>query len=98
MQHITTPVRVHEWQQALSHHPDQRFVNYIINGLNDDFRIGYNWDKAGRRQCGRNMANSDSQAIVSEYLESELLANRVVKLIGGSSDDGHSLQSIRCHT
>ena len=78
LQHIATPVRVHEWQKALSGHPDQCFASYIISGF--CFRIGYIWDKASLQQCSHNMADSDSQAIVSEYLESQLLANRVVKL------------------
>lgn len=38
---IVTPLILPEWQMALSSHNDKDFVQYILQGIRDGFRIGY---------------------------------------------------------
>ena len=39
---VQTPLVVPEWEKALKRHPDRTYVNYIIQGLQFGYRIGYN--------------------------------------------------------
>ena len=38
---ITTPLVWRRWSQALEHHPDRAFRDYIVTGLKEGFRIGF---------------------------------------------------------
>ena len=40
---ITTPLRLEAWEQALSTHPDRRFVEFLFRGIAKGFRIGYDY-------------------------------------------------------
>jgi len=40
---ITTPLRLEAWQQALSTHPDRRFVEFLLKGIAEGFCIGYDY-------------------------------------------------------
>ena len=79
LKHIESPVNLRVWQQALSTHPDQQFAQHILKGLEEGFRIGFQHQNAQLQQCRSNMANKN-QSIVSEYLDTELRRNRLVKL------------------
>ena len=70
---------INEWQKALSKHPDKHFANYILSGLTQGFRIGFCHAGARLQQVGRNMPCNQPQ-IVSDYLQTELKANRLVVL------------------
>ena len=54
------------WAQLLEHHPDRRFVEYILTGIRQGFRIGFNRDQRLRNAT----CNLPSQvpAVISEYL------------------------------
>ena len=41
---ITTPLNLETWSQALTHHPDPTFVQYILSGIRDGFRIGFDYN------------------------------------------------------
>ena len=43
---IATPLVVAEWEAALTTHPDQVYVQYLLRGLRNGFRIGF--DRAHR--------------------------------------------------
>ena len=91
LRHIETPVRLSVWQEALANHPDQSFAKYILNGLKEGFRIGFNHKEAKLQQGTHNMPCSNHK-VVSEYLETELNLNRLVKL----SDREAALAGIHC--
>ena len=38
---VSTPLQIKAWKQALAHHPDPAFQHYIIEGLSEGFRIGF---------------------------------------------------------
>ena len=46
---VTTPLVWEEWNDALRHHPDQRFRTYITEGIRNGFRLGF---KYGAPQAG----------------------------------------------
>lgn len=39
---VNTPLQVSEWERALANHPDRQFVEYLLRGMREGFRIGYN--------------------------------------------------------
>ena len=38
---ISTPLNIIAWERALADHPDKLFVQYLIQGLKNGFRIGF---------------------------------------------------------
>ena len=52
--------RVPVWQRLLSDHPDRNFVSYIIQGLSEGFRIGFDYTNRECRSARRNAAVIDS--------------------------------------
>ena len=79
LKHVESPVQLEVWKAALASHPDQRFAEFIIDGLGQGFRIGFQHGKATLWQEGTNMHCPD-HTVVSEYLATEVKLNRVVKM------------------
>ena len=79
LRHIESPLRVGVWKQSLSEHPDQQFAHYILKGLGEGFRIGFQYKHAHLKQCSSNLVIKDP-LVVSEYLDTELCLNYLVKL------------------
>ena len=72
---VFTPLVLKVWTHELSSHPDKIFSNYILQGITNGFRIGFD-----RRQfiCSAtgNM-HIEKPEIVSEYLLREVSLNRM---------------------
>ena len=81
---ITTPLVLSEWERQLSSHPDKGFVDYIIKGIEQGFRLGYD---RGLPRCISAEGNMpvDHPEVVSEYLERETVLRRVIKLPTGAA-------------
>ena len=75
---IETPLVVETWDTALQSHPDQALVRYILRGLQQGFRIGFN--RAHPLRSAR--ANMDSARhhpeVISDYLSKELAQGRLL--------------------
>jgi len=41
---IITPLKLEAWRKALGTHPGRRFCQYITDGLENDFRIGFDYN------------------------------------------------------
>ena len=91
LKHIETPVNLATWERAMLSHPDRQFTNFILKGLSEGFRVGYQYDTAELKQEGKNMPCSNPQ-VITEYLQNELKANRVVRL----SEEEASTAEIHC--
>lgn len=77
--HIETPVKLDWWKSALARHPDQTFAKYILDGLEQGFRIGFKYDKAVLKKVSRNMPCPNPE-VVDDYLAEELKLNRIIRL------------------
>ena len=76
---VSTPAKISIWEVRLAGHPDRTFANYVINGLNSRFRIGYDYAST-RRSVTRNVKSAMEMAhIVDENLGQEVAA---MKLLG----------------
>jgi hypothetical protein len=75
---ITTPLISEVWERELASHSDRSFTSYVVNGVKGGFRVGYDCSKT-LTSCGSNMASAlQHPDVVSDYLEQELLLNRMV--------------------
>ena len=41
LQRVVSPLRVEAWQRYLAHHPDAEFTQYLLKGMAEGFRIGF---------------------------------------------------------
>ena len=75
---ITTPLVYHQWEKALTLHPDRQFVQYLLSGIKRGFHIGVN----RHQTCKRAKGNMNSALLhptqIEDYLRTELQASRIV--------------------
>ena len=76
---VHTPLRVEAWSWDLRHHPDEEFAQYILRGIQQGFRIGFNRQAVQCRSAKRNMLSAEQNPeVVDQYLRKEWEAGRVV--------------------
>ena len=69
---VTTPLNVEAWCRALRTHPDRQWVDCLLNGMQEGFRIGLH-PAATCSSTHRNLPSSqDHQAIVSAFLQDQV--------------------------
>ena len=74
---IISPLRVTEWTQALQHHPDRQFANYILKGLQQGFHIGFK--QQSTKSAKNNMRSSEEHPDpVNAYIAEEVAKGRIV--------------------
>lgn len=79
MSGIHTMLRVHNWEQALSGHSDQVYVAYLLRGMHQGFRIGFDCNKVSLKSASRNIQSAVAEpGVVDAYLAKEQEAARVV--------------------
>ena len=68
------------WEEQLTGHPDRVYCAYLVKGLKDGCRIGFNYEGHTCSGAVHNMQSVTSQAcVVDEYLTSEVKAGRVLR-------------------
>ena len=76
---ITTPLILSNWQRAMSGHPDRQFAEYITMGIQEGFRIGFQY---GQHVCspatGNMRSASEQPEVIEEYLGKEMAAGRIL--------------------
>ena len=78
MDGVVTPLRWRCWEQALSNHPDPQFRDYVVSGIREGFRIGFDYSK-NCTAAGKNTRSANQNAaVVSDYLLTECSAGRVI--------------------
>ena len=61
------------------HHPDQEFADYIVRGLRDGFRIGFDYTNHICKKARQNMASArDHPEVIREYLAKECSEGKVI--------------------
>ena len=77
LQQIITPLHPHKWEELLQSYPDREFAQYIVNGLRNGFRIGFNRE-AKLKSCTHNMLSAAQfPQVIDDYLLQELALERV---------------------
>ena len=73
--HLSLHVSV--WAAELSDHPDKAYVEYILQGSSNGFRIGF--DRKQHISSAKGNLLIDEPEAVTEYLEREVLLDRMWK-------------------
>ena len=61
------------WEEALSKHPDRQFANYVVSGLKNGFRIGFDHITSKLTSSRNNMLSAkENPHVVDEYLLHEI--------------------------
>ena len=75
---VSTPLVVPAWETALRSHPDRAFALYILNGLTQGFRIGFNRAHP-LRSASTNMGSAYLHPeVITAYLQKELALGRML--------------------
>ena len=73
--------KLQQWRRYLDLHPDRRFAEFILRGLGSGFRIGCAVGVEDPVSGGKNMKSAvQNPQVVSEYLDAELRAGRIVEV------------------
>ena len=70
LQGVSTPLELAEWQEALGSHPNRSYVKYLLGGMKDGFRIGFNYSTSSHRSAKSNMLSATANREVTAILES----------------------------
>ena len=73
-----SPIRVDKLCQEVLTHPDQSFVTYVLDGLQNGFRVGFNPASVSLKSATQNMPSASLQLLViDDYLSTELAKGHV---------------------
>ena len=65
-------------RQGVLTRPDQSFVTYVLDGLQNGFRVGFNSASVFLKSTTHNMSSASLQSLViDDYLHMELAKSRV---------------------
>ena len=67
---VYSPLNLHQWMQDLQLHPDKEFSSYILRGIRDGFRIGFNRNQ--HLHSSTSNLHSSNPSVINEYLEQEV--------------------------
>ena len=66
---IKTPLVASAWAKALEQHPDRDFVEFVMNGIVQGFRIGFDYHTHKCQPAKQNIISAKKNPlIVAEYL------------------------------
>ena len=75
---VTTPLVREAWEKAFELFPDQAFAEYIIRGIREGFRIGFNY-RLNLRSRSKNMSSTkENPKVVQAYIDVEKDAGRLL--------------------
>jgi len=72
-------LNIQAWERYLASYPDKQFSQFIIRGIRDGFRLGFDSQLVDLKQNEGNMLSAiDHPAVVSDYIKEETLSNRTL--------------------
>lgn len=90
---VRTPIHTQAWEAALSTHPDRAFAQYVSDGLQNGFYIGFQWESP----LGLVTTNMESArqhpGVVQEYIDKEISKGR---MLGPFIPDFYPFLHINC--
>ena len=76
--HSVSPLQLSQFQAELVDHPDQAAVAYVLNGLREGFRIGFEPLSVSLQSASTNMRSAlVHPSVIDAYLETEVSCGRV---------------------
>ena len=88
--HIVSPLKPAIWEALLLEHPDRRFVDHLMRGLSDGFRIGCRASLRNLQSVSTNMPSAILHSeVIQKYLRDEVENKRVIEMPLSMSDEIH---------
>ena len=79
LQAVASTLKPEVWARKLAHHPDQAFRDYILCGITQGFRVGFNYASCSCKPAASNMVSArENPEVVQAYLDMEVALGRVV--------------------
>ena len=79
VQSVNTPLVAAAFTELLQDHPDGRFSRYICEGIQEGFRIGFNYSVHSCRRASSMLSAEQHPEIVDRYLAKERRLGRVME-------------------
>ena len=84
--------RLHAWQSRLRTMPDQQLAQYILQGLQEGFHVGFDrWCPLTPSSRNLPLAYSHPE-VVTDYLQAEQAAGRMLGPLPGTLSNGQAVQ------
>ena len=85
---ISTPLVREEWRAEMSNHPDKDFVAWLEQGLEQGFRIGFDYEsmKVGSKATKNMHSAVTHPQPIDKYVQGELAAGRMIRLAESEAD------------
>ena len=77
LKQITTPLDSALWEEALSSHPDKQFAEYVVSGIKEGFRIGFNYGCKVVSSKNDMLSALENPQVIEDYLQNEVQLNRM---------------------
>ena len=72
-----------EWEAVLASYPDREFAAFVVRGIQEGFRIGFDYRRQSGRKASRNMRSAgENPEPIDRYVQAELQAGRLIRLSG----------------
>ncbi len=69
LKRVESPLVVSQWSSLLKDHPDKQFAQYVLTGIAEGFRIGFDYVRAECRSAQSNLRSAESNPdVVATYL------------------------------
>ena len=90
-----SPLIPSQWQQELRHHPDKKYIKYILQGIEEGFKIEFSDSQI--LQPSTSNLSTPNPSVITDYLAKEVFLNRMWKypLMQPPQD---SYQPSRCYS
>ena len=76
---IITPLDPREWEKGLASHPDRDFADYICSGIQQGFRLGYNYRSNRSRRRPSNLRSvREHREVVEQFFREESGAGKLL--------------------
>ncbi len=78
---VVTPLMWERWQEALGDHPDGEWVEFLVTGIKEGFRLGHDQSRVVLQERRGTMYEASQHVeVIRAYLDKELEANRIWKV------------------
>ena len=83
---IASPLRLETWAHELHRHPDREYVQFLVDGMRNGFRIGYDYGTQSCKSCAGNMVSARQHPEqVRKYLATEIAEDRIIGPVDSSA-------------
>lgn len=76
---VSIPLHWEAWAEELRSHPDQEYVQFVVQGIREACRIGFDYNCLSDKSCARNMVSAmQHPEPIWHYLTAEIVVGRII--------------------